>query len=114
MRRSLAADQHELIVRIEEPVVGVPSNPSRQAFARFRRHKPALVGAVVLILIALAVLIGPLLLSAISIPAMNWLLEKVTPACCWVASTLTAHGPVSDPHWVRSTLPGPSLLAMKW
>jgi peptide/nickel transport system permease protein len=62
MRHSLAAPQEELVSQTEEPVVGVPASLGREAFARFRRHKPALVGAVVLLLIALAVLIGPLLL----------------------------------------------------
>jgi peptide/nickel transport system permease protein len=38
------------------------ASPTLQAFRRFRRHKPALIGALVLTVIALSVLIGPLLL----------------------------------------------------
>ena len=45
-----------------EPVVEQPTGPTRQGFQRFRRHRPAMIGAIVLGIIALAVVLGPLLI----------------------------------------------------
>ena len=56
MKANLATPEGELAALVR------PASPTRQAFIRFRRHKPAVVGAGVLAAIALSVLVGPLLL----------------------------------------------------
>lgn len=56
MKARLATSEGEL------PALVRPTSPTQQAFLRFRRHKPAVVGAGVLALIAFSVLVGPLLL----------------------------------------------------
>jgi peptide/nickel transport system permease protein len=62
MKARLATPEGELATRSGAAGVVRPASPARQAFVRFRRHKPAVVGAGVLVVIALAVLVGPLLL----------------------------------------------------
>lgn len=50
------------LLRSEEPPLEPSTNPTLQAFQRFRRHRPAITGAVVLGIIALAVVFGPILI----------------------------------------------------
>src|SRR4029077_21057172 len=62
MKARLATSEVELATGGGGSVAIRPSSPTRQAFLRFRRHRPAVVGAGVLVAIALSVLVGPLIL----------------------------------------------------
>jgi peptide/nickel transport system permease protein len=50
------------ILPTSEPVIEQSTGPTRQALRRFRRHRPAMIGATVLGIIALAVVFGPFLI----------------------------------------------------